>query len=205
MPESPGPIYLEETRIKARAKARAFHSSWGALPPKPPQSSILKFSLGYGSLRRARPSLECFLKCIQNRRQNESKIFQKSFKNHPKSMQKNPPKITPWENLEAAWRRLWAYWVIGTFFGRLGAILDPSQERLRASWGRLGRALGPTWCPLASQNGAKMAKKSTPKSIIFVHASWDHFFTDVLWIFEGKMEPSWDQNEIRNRSYVKTA
>ena len=109
-------IYIY-TRIKARAKARAFHSSWGALPPNPPQSSILKFSLGYGSLRRSRPSLECFLTSIQNRRQNESKIFPKSFKNHQKIMQQNLQKSTPGKILKRPggalgvlgdWYLLWA-------------------------------------------------------------------------------------------------
>ena len=52
---------------------------------------------------------------------------------------------------------------------------------------------------LGSQNGAKMAKKSIPKSIIFVDASWDRFLDGFCCILGPKMEPRWCQNEIKNQ------
>ena len=96
---------------------------------------------------------------------NQLKIIKKSIKNRSK--------IIPGGVLER----------LGTVLGRPRG-LDPV---FRVSWSRLGAVPGASWgvlevfwrrlgSQLGFRNGAKIAKRSIPKSIIFVDASWDGSF-----------------------------
>ena len=99
----------------------------------------------------------------------------------------------------------------GEGFGRLGGVLGVSWGVLGClwvSWGRLGASCGrpwgvlgrpgskrvanmvPTWSPKRSQNGEKIEAKIDQN----FDASWGRIFEGFWWIWEGKMEPSWDQN-----------
>ena len=116
---------------------------------------------------------------------------------------------TFWRPLGASWGRLGASW------GRLGGVLGPPGAVFGRSWavwgaswavlGRLGGVLvgnmGPTWFPKRSPNRSKIEAKVNQ----FLNASWDRIFEGFWWIFGWKMEPSWHQNGILNRSYLEIA
>ena len=62
-----------------------------------------------------------------------------------------------------------------------------------------GRKLWPTWPQLGSQDGAKMKKKSMPKSIKkLMHLGID-FLKGFGRFLGAKMVPCWHQNGIKNR------
>ena len=83
---------------------------------------------------------------------------------------------------------------VSVFWAPLGAILG---RFLGPSW-RLSRRLGPTLVVLDPQ-------KIDAKIDQFLNASWDRIFEGFWWIFGWKMEPSWHQNGILNRSYLEIA
>ena len=73
--------------------------------------------------------------------------------------------------------------------------MEPSWERLGASWRRFGGVLGPNM-------GSKMDPrwpKMDPKINHFFDASWDRSFFGFCWILGAKMEASWYQNRFKNR------
>ena len=61
--------------------------------------------------------------------------------------------------------------------------------------------MAPTWAPRWSQNRTKFDTKINQK----INASWDRFLEGFWWIWGGKMEPSWHQNRIKNRSQLRKA
>ena len=100
-------------------------------------------------------------------------------------------------------------------FERLGSVLGVSCRvlkflwvswvRLKACcghpWGVLGRLgskkvanMVPTWSPKRSQNREKIEAKIDQN----LDGSWGRIFERVWWIWEGKMDPSWDQNRTKN-------
>ena len=71
--------------------------------------------------------------------------------------------------------------------------MEPSLERLR---GVLEESWVPTWVPKRSQESQKIDAKIDR----FIDASWDGSFLGFCLIFGAKMEASWYQNRIKNRS-----
>ena len=74
----------------------------------------------------------------------------------------------------------------------LGALLG-------ASWGRLG-----AWIAVLGGLGAilgrlKIDAKIDPKIDAFEDGFWERFW----WILGRKMEPSWHQDGVENRSYLE--
>ena len=61
--------------------------------------------------------------------------------------------------------------------------------------------MAPTWAPRWSQNRTKIDTKIKQTN----HASLDRFLEGFWWIWGGKMEPSWHQNRIKNRSQLRNA
>ena len=76
------------------------------------------------------------------------------------------------------------------FWGRLGGVLGPS-------WGRLGRFWRPRWSQNRKKTGLNIDRN--------FDAFWNRFLNRFWWIFGWKMEPSWHQNGILNRSYLEIA
>ena len=54
--------------------------------------------------------------------------------------------------------------------------------------------MAPTWSPKWSQNREKIEAKIDQN----FDGSWGRIFEGFWWIWEGKMEPSWDQNRTKN-------
>ena len=72
--------------------------------------------------------------------------------------------------------------------------------RLRNDFGtqngpNLSPKMGPTWSQNRTKIGAKMDH--------FVDTFKNSILKDFCWIFGGKMEPSWGQDRIKNRSYLE--
>ena len=128
-------------------------------------------------------------------------LVQKSSKNLPKIFE-NVPKILPKSSSGESFGRLGS--VLGVFWAVLGCLWV-FWVRLGAScgrpWGVLGRLaskkmanMAPTWSPKRSQNREKIEAKIDQN----LDGSWGRIFEGFWWIWEGKMEPSWDQNRARN-------
>ena len=103
----------------------------------------------------------CIIRMIPKPSKNGSAFYQKAIK------------IQAWRHqnrgLEGSGAGLEASWAILGHPGRFWKRLGPSWKRLwgvlEASWAVLGRKRLPTWLQVGSQNGAKIYKKSIPKSI----------------------------------------
>ena len=90
-------------------------------------------------------------------------------------------------------------------------ILEPfgskwaSWGHLGASWGHLGSKkvanMAPTWFPKRRQ----IPLKNNPKKLSKFWCLLKLFFWGFWRIWGGKMEPSWHQNRIKNRSQLRKA
>ena len=135
-------------------------------------------------------------------------FFPKVFQKFPKIFE-NVPKILPKSSSGEGFGRLGG--VLGVFWGVLGCLwvvwvrLGASCGRLWGVLGRLGSKkvanMAPTWSPKRSQNREKIEAKIDQN----FDGSWGRIFEGFWWICESKMEPSWHQSRIPNRSQLRKA
>ena len=128
--------------------------------------------------------------------------MKKAIKNHAKMDQKsmkNRSKIGENRGLEASWGISWH------LVASLGVLRAPRTAKRRPK-----TRLGASWLEKGGQHGSNLAPKTEPKSRknrsknrSKFDGSWGRIFEGFWWIWEGKMEPSWHQNRIKNRSYLR--
>ena len=116
------------------------------------------------------------LKMIPKPSKNGSKLLQITFKIQAWRHQNRSPEGSG-AGLDASWAVL----------GHPGFFWQASWVVLEASWAVFGRERWPTWVQVAPQDGAKIDKKSIPKLLIFVDASWNRFLHGCWWILDANI------------------
>ena len=113
-------------------------------------------------------------------RPEKAKILRKL---NPNSL-KNGAKTVENRALQSHFHRFWRFWAFGAFWGG-SWVLGATRGRLRRVLGRLGRLLGPPWCRLGTQDGAKSALNSFLRTLVKRRPTTFGFGRLLALIFQG--------------------
>ena len=98
---------------------------------------------------------------------------------------KNGAKTVENRALQSHFRRSWRFWGFGAFRGGSWGVPGATRGRLRRVLGRLGRLLGPPWCRLGTQDGAKSALNSFQRTLVKRRPTKFGFGRLLALIFQG--------------------